>query len=64
VTIATDILGKLSALAASAGRHVDDVVEYWTERAAIREYDGLANRNEAERQAFSDAEYFFTESKR
>jgi len=41
-------------LARRLGRDPDDVVERWTERAAIREYDGGQDRASAERDALDD----------
>ena len=41
-------------LAEKAGLDVADVVEYWEERAAIRELDGEQDRVAAERGALED----------
>jgi hypothetical protein len=45
---------RLALLAKRSGRTVDDVTELWTERAAIREYDGGKRRREAEYLAMDD----------
>lgn len=42
------------ALAHELGLDVDPVVERWAERAAIREYEGLQPRADAERDAVAD----------
>jgi hypothetical protein len=41
-------------LAVRVGRDPDELVEWWAERAAIREIDGGLPRAEAERAAFED----------
>ncbi len=41
-------------LAESAGVDPDDLLEYWGERAAIRELDGGQSREEAEQGALED----------
>jgi hypothetical protein len=41
-------------LAEQAGADVADVLEYWTERAAIREIDGEQDRAAAEQGALDD----------
>jgi hypothetical protein len=45
---------RYDTLARSAGRDRDDVLEYWSERAAIREYDGGMTRAAAEGRAWAD----------
>lgn len=45
---------SLRAIARTAKRTLDDVREHFTERAAIREYDGGMSRAEAERAALDD----------
>lgn len=44
----------IAALAAETGRDVVDLLDTWDERASIREYDGCADRAEAERLAVED----------
>jgi hypothetical protein len=46
-------------LARRIGRDPDDVVECWSERAAIREVDGGQRRADAERDAFEDVRAMF-----
>ena len=41
-------------LARRLGRDPDELVEWWAERAAIREHDGAQSREAAERAAFDD----------
>lgn len=41
-------------LARLTGRDADELVEWWAERAAIREVDGGQPRADAERDAFED----------
>jgi hypothetical protein len=41
-------------LARRVGRDPDEVVEWWAERAAIREVDGGQAREDAERDAFDE----------
>lgn len=41
-------------IARSAGVPVDDVLELWNERAAIREYEGGQSRTDAEAAALDD----------
>jgi len=41
-------------LATSSGVDPEDLLEYWGERAAIREIDGGQSRDEAERDALED----------
>ena len=41
-------------LALRVGRDPDEVIEWWAERAAIREIDGGQPRAEAERDAFEE----------
>ncbi len=53
---------KLEALAMRLGRDVDDLTELWTERAAIREYEGGASRKDAEAGALLDVGGFFSSS--
>jgi len=45
---------RIALLAKRSGRTVDDVTELWTERAAIREYEGGKRRKEAEYLAMDD----------
>lgn len=45
---------RLALIAKRSGRTVDDVTEFWNERAAIREYLGGKRRAEAERLALDD----------
>jgi len=42
------------ALAEQAGLDSDELVEWWSERAAVREYDGGQARDEAELAALDD----------
>jgi hypothetical protein len=41
-------------LAARAGHDADELVEWWAERAAIREVDGNQPRGDAERDAYAE----------
>ena len=41
-------------LAVRVGRDPDEVIEWWSERAAIREIDGGQPRADAERDAFEE----------
>jgi len=41
-------------LALRLGRDPEEVVEWWAERAAIREIDGGQSRDDAERHAFEE----------
>lgn len=41
-------------LARTAGLEIEDVLEYWAERAAVREIDGGQEREVAERGALDD----------
>jgi hypothetical protein len=50
----TDWQARCEDLARRLGRDIDDVVERWAERAAIREHDGLQPRDDAERDAFDE----------
>ena len=45
---------RLALIARRSGRDLDDVLELWAERAAIREYEGGMKRKEAERMAEDD----------
>lgn len=45
---------RCSELARSAGREPADLIEWWAERAAIREVDGGQDRADAERAAFAE----------
>lgn len=45
---------SLEGIAAKSGRSPLDVLETFLERAAIREYDGMYSRDEAERMALGD----------
>lgn len=47
-------MSRLALIARRSGRSIDDVLELWAERAAIREYDGGMKRREAERAAEDD----------
>ena len=44
----------IAEIAQACGRDVGDLVEEWHERAAAREYEGGATRDEAERMAVVD----------
>lgn len=44
----------VAELARATGRDVADLLEHWSERAAIREYEGAQDRDEAERLALDD----------
>jgi len=44
----------VTELAERAGVDPDDLVEYWSERAAIREIDGGQSRDDAEQGALDD----------
>jgi hypothetical protein len=46
-------------LAQRLGRDPDEVVEWWSERAAIREVDGGQSRVDAERDAFEELRQAF-----
>lgn len=46
----------LAQLAERTGREVGELVDEWHERAACREYEGSATREEAERMATVDIE--------
>lgn len=46
-------------IARSAGLPVDDVLELWNERAAIREYEGGQSRADAEHAALDDVRATF-----
>lgn len=41
-------------LASQIGRDGDELVEWWAERAAVRQFDGGQPRGDAEREAFED----------
>jgi hypothetical protein len=41
-------------LASRVGRDPDEIVEWWAERAAIREHDGGESHDDAERAAFDE----------
>jgi hypothetical protein len=45
---------RLELIAKRSHRTIDDVTEFWNERAAIREYDGGKRRVDAERLALDD----------
>lgn len=45
---------RLALIAKRSRRTLDDVAEFWHERAAIREYDGGKSRKEAEMLALDD----------
>jgi len=45
---------SLRAISRTTHRTLDDVREHFTERAAIREYDGGMSRADAERAALDD----------
>lgn len=47
----TDHTRKLRELATASGRTIADVTEYWSERAAILEYDAHLTREQAEAEA-------------
>lgn len=47
-------------LAGRAGVDPDELLEYWSERAAIREHDGGQPRDEAERDALEDMRELIT----
>jgi hypothetical protein len=47
------------ALAERLGLAVDDVLEWWAERAAVREFEGGQPRAAAELAAFDDARLHF-----
>jgi hypothetical protein len=50
------ISDRLEALAELYGRNPLDVLEWWLERAAIREYDAGMTRRNAEQLALRDVE--------
>jgi hypothetical protein len=52
-------LEQCAELARARGLDVEAVVEAWTERAAIREYDGGQSRAAAEHDAFDDVQALF-----
>lgn len=54
--ITTSQLERLRRIAVDRRRTIDDVLEYFNERAAIREYDGGQLRADAERDAVTDCE--------
>lgn len=47
-------LEQVRLLGEQAGVDIDEVVELWSERAAVREYDGGQSRADAERDAVGD----------
>jgi hypothetical protein len=49
-------------LARRYGQHDDVVAERWSERAAVREYDGGMSRHEAEGAALADVRRWLAES--
>lgn len=44
----------IAELASETGRDVVDLLDWWDEAAAVREYDGNVSRTDAERLAFDD----------
>lgn len=50
---------KLQTIAKNAGRDLDDAIELWIERAAIREFDGGMKRRDAESDAYYDVANMF-----
>ncbi len=46
----------IAEIAERTGRDVVELLDEWDERAAIRQYDGCADRAEAERMAVIDIE--------
>ena len=54
---------RLLRLALASGRTEADAVEWFSERAAIREYDGGQSRAEAEREAERECEQWLRETK-
>jgi hypothetical protein len=53
----------LERLAATTKRDPLDVLEFWLERASIREYDGGQPREYAERDALADVEQWLKGAK-
>lgn len=52
------------ALAHQLGRDGDELVEWWSERAAIREVDGGQSRAESEAEAFAELQAALAEPRR
>lgn len=50
----SDHADELERIAATSGRNTLDVLEFFLERAAIRQYDGSLSRDEAELGAMDD----------
>jgi hypothetical protein len=50
----SDWRARCDELARGAQRDVEDVLELWAERAAIREHEGGQSHDDAERDAFDD----------
>ena len=57
------MVDQLVTLAIGSGRTHAEVYEFWSERAAIREYDAGYPRAEAERLAVEDVEAWLRETK-
>jgi len=49
----------IAELAQRSGRDVDELLDLWDERAAIREYDGAVSRAIAEREAVAEVQQMF-----
>jgi len=47
------------AMARRIGRPAEDLIEHWTERAAMREYVGNSTRTDAEANAVDDIESIY-----
>jgi len=55
---------QVRELARQLGRDGDELVEWWAERAAIREVDGGQLRADAEREAFDELRSSLAEGRR
>ena len=55
---------RLAALAEDLGRPVVEVEELWSERAAVREYDGGMSTADAEVAAYEDVVHLLGEARR
>jgi hypothetical protein len=55
---------RINDLAHEDGRELEDVFEMWSERAALREYDGGMSRGDAEHAAFIDVKTMLASSRR
>lgn len=49
----------IAGVALRSGRELDDLLDIFDERAAVREYDGAASRADAERESALEVENMF-----